>query len=255
MSAGLFHREPVTCLRPSSLSLDDKANLMTWKAANTLRGALHHEDILTRARLIKDSDWRAFKSLVREVDEREGGREASTGTTIHAVVGALVEGRDVDGVGYEFLADARACVDALEDEGIKVVLSEVNTAAIDVLSEGVAGTADGISDEGVVVDVKSTNDGDSSKWRQVGWSIQLSCYAVGLHHPGEFTRDRWGRPTVDPDDLQPWLTPLNREVGIVVEVGRGTGKARVHRVDLVKGLELAQLAIDVRSARKAIVLL
>ena len=253
---------PATRISTLAKALEDKGGLMDFHAATTLQAIATSPTLLTRLGLVEHEgalDWRPFKPLVAEAQAQRGKPEADQGTNIHMVVQALVEERAVL-VDPVTLADAKAVLAALEARGLTPVGSEEFVYA-GGLSEPLAGTRDlRCTIEGrpqhVAVDIKSTSTLQPVKYGQISWAIQLAGYAHGRPYPTEdLVRDQWGRPKIDPALVQV-LAPYEMDTswGVVVEVERGTGRTELHLVDLDQGWRLAELACQVRAARKAKVL-
>lgn len=251
--------------RASTLAkaLDDANGLMDYYAATTLQAVASSPTLLARMGLVEFDgvlDWRPFKPLAQEAQRQRGKPEADAGTNIHAVVEALHAGRPVM-VPDEVMADAQAVLDALRALGRRPVATEqfVFTPG---LPEPVAGTRDMLvaRDGGgmaQVVDVKSTSNLGNARFRAVSWAVQLAVYANGVVYPrpSDDDRDRWGRPPIHQTVLDQAVAqtaiPVDTTAGLVVEVERGTAQVQVHQVDLGAGWTLANLACQVRAARKS----
>ena len=218
----------VAATRASTLAkaLDDSAGLMPYYAATTLQAIVSSPTLRTALGLVEFDgveDWRPFKPLVAQAQAQRGKPEADAGTNIHAVVQAIHEGREVF-VADEVRRDAQAALAALEARGLVLEGSEEFVVA-QGLGELVAGTRDARARlvaapdaPQVVVDFKSTSALGAARYRQVGWAIQVACYAHGVPYlPGEPDRDRWGRPLVDLDSLGAG-PPMNIEHGAIVEL-------------------------------------
>ena len=237
--------------------LDDASGLHAFMAATTLESIVAHRDLLDRLPLTTGGDWRAFKPLHEEAQARRGKPEAGAGTNIHRVAEMLANGEDASLVEPGLLRDAQAVMAALERHGLEPVRTEEFVVTLG-LPEVVAGTRDLLvrhRDTGLhyVADIKSTSRLGASAYRAVSWAVQLACYAHGeVYGPqgDEVTRDRWGRPLVDLDLLSGNMVEASHSRGYVVEVERGAARTQVHAVNLRSGWAWADLACQVRAARK-----
>lgn len=249
----------ITCTRPSTLAnaLDDKSGLMPYVAATTLKTIRDNPDLATRLSLTKGDSWRDFKPLYEEAERRGGGREASDGTNIHMVVEAIHSGTDVSAIPAEVRRDGEAVVRTIEDLGMRIGLTEQFLVTDDPdLPETCAGTTDLVlqARDGsfLIGDTKSVGSHTDGRYGAVKWGIQTATYAHGRPYVGTVTRDRWGRPQINTDDIRDWsFGALRTDVAVVFEVERGSGTVKVHWIDVAAGWALAQLACEVRAARKA----
>jgi hypothetical protein len=245
----------IPATRPSTLAaaLDDSRGLFPYIAATTLKTIADNPDLQTRLALTR-GDWREFKGLYEEAERRGGKREASDGTNVHMVVQALAAGMDVSGVPSPAREDGLAVWAALADRGWRVLESEQFVVTTG-LKELCAGTLDLLvideeTDRVFVADVKTVSKSSSVKYKAVSWAIQEAVYSRGEPYPELYDRDRYGRPIVDPDRVQPRPYQINTSAGVILEVIRGTGRVKVHWLDLDRGWEMAHTAVAIRAARK-----
>ena len=246
------------CTRPSTVAkaLDSMSDgLMDYGAATVVQSIMANADLLNRARLVPtDAHWRAFKPLVTEAKARRGKVEASEGTAIHAVVEALVQGRDVSGLPDEVVKPARLVLAELEALGVEIVRTEQFVAALGTWSEDMAGSIDLVGKHDgrlYVVDTKSVEQvGKNTRFSAMAWACQTTIYSRGLPLPEGYEpkRDRWGRPIVDLDLIERWPLPMDQSNALVIEVARDASGVASHELDLDP--DLVDLACRVRAARK-----
>lgn len=250
----------VACTRPSTLSgaLDDKGGLIPYSAATTLKTVATNQDLLTRLTLLGKTDetgnWKAFKPIYDEADQRGGGREASEGTNIHAVVQALAMGADVSTIPEPTRSDGIAVWRELAQMGIEIIASE-QFVYCGGLPEHCAGTLDllGKTPSGkiVVIDVKSVSEAKDAKWSAMKWATQTAIYALGKPYPHTYRRDQWQRPIVDLSRVEEWdFDHIDQDSAIIMQVVRGGAAVTPIPVNLNYGREWARLACRVRAERK-----
>lgn len=245
----------VACTRVSTLakSLDDKGGLLGFTAATTLESVAKHPDLRSRLAVIDPAEgWRGYAELHEEAQRRRGKPEAESGTNVHQAVEALIAGRLLP---EELLGDARAVLAALAELGLEPEGSE-EFVYVPGLPEHVAGTRDLLcrtaAGTRVVVDIKTAGALGSHRFRATAWALQVACYSRGRPYLDDFARDQWGRPRLDPTRAGRRPARIDQRRGYVVEVARGLGDVAVHELDLEEGWRLAQLACQVRAARKAV---
>lgn len=245
---------PATRTSTLASALDDKGGLNAYEAATTLHTVASTPTLLTRLALVGSDNWRDYKPLHIEAQKRRGKPEAEAGTNIHATVEALLNGQSLSGVDIGTIHSARLVLTTLREAGLHPVGVEEFVVTLG-LPELVAGTRDLLcqkdgSEALVVVDIKTTSTIGNARLKATSWAIQTAVYANGLPYTEAFTRDSFGRPKIDR-----WLVGeesrlIDKERAYIVEVGRDDGEAAIHTLDIVRGLELARLACEVRLARK-----
>jgi hypothetical protein len=248
----------VAATRPSTLAsvLDDKNGLMPYVAATTLRTVAQHPDLMARLALIHGDDWKAYRPLYEEAEQRGGGREASAGTNVHMVVQAHHAGADVSAVPEPARSDGLAVIDAIDAMGFDIVGCE-EFVVTEGLPELCAGTTDLLlqhrrTGQVVVGDTKSVGDitGSEARFKGVAWATQGAIYNHGRPHPGPSGRDRWGRPLLDPEQAGTWPWEVRTDVAVILMVARGAARVEPMWVDTELGWRLATLSCYVRAARK-----
>lgn len=233
--------------RPSKLPqyLEDRSGLARWSERNVAKGIALNHGLYERARQMSPDDPR-WGDIAKTAQEAAGSTDAREyGTLLHSATEAIDYGHEPTGTD-DVKADAEAYRRACEELGIEVLAAEFFVANAEM---AVAGTMDRliVDAEGIarVLDIKTVKpDADStyaSRYSGFGWSIQLSCYSRGLPYCGERGYLNW-------DDVG--LRQPARNRAIVIGIPRGTGTYFAVDVDLIKGYELAQLACQVREARR-----
>lgn len=237
--------------RASSLAkvLEDQAGLINWKAKMAAKGVADSDQLRALAATMPIDDYR-WRDLVERACEQAGASNAADlGTSIHAAT----EHWDLYGeepkVPKAVLADAKAYRDVCEANGLKPLAAEVFVAneelktagSFDRLVEGPDGVAR-------ILDIKTIGakkDAEkAAKWTGVAWSIQIATYANSKPYDGEKGYLEW-------DEIglrQPAQKGTN---AYVAAIPRGSGKCFLIDIDLTEGLRLAQLAVQVREARRS----
>lgn len=254
---------PATRISTLAKTLDDKGGLMDYHAATALQVIAKEQTLRNELALVRPADpldWRAYKPLVQKAHQMRGKPEADAGTNIHSVVEALILGESVEFVDAATVRDAQAVLSALKSLGLTPAHTE-QFVYLGGLPEPLAGTRDIACTPSrggalVSVDIKSTSklSAQAMKYSGVAWAMQLACYSNGRPYPSDgLERDGYGRPKIDPDRIEEIpAQDVNLDVGVVIEVERGTGQVAHHLIDLQAGLRLASLACHVRAARREI---
>lgn len=148
-------------------------------------------------------------------------------------------------VNREARADALAAVHLLAESGLKPAAVELTVVSdefdclgtLDLLAWTPTGDL-------VVVDHKTAGDPTGWKWRHLEYAVQMGVYAAGqplVERDGEIVRATWEAVG---------LVPPNQDVGYVVHIHARHAVAKLLRVDLAAGRQLARRAIDIREVRR-----
>lgn len=148
-------------------------------------------------------------------------------------------------VNEEARADALAAVHLLAESGLKPAAVELTVVSDEF---GCLGTLDLLAwtptGDLVIVDHKTAGDPDGWKWRHLEYAVQLGTYVTGqplVERDGEVVRATW-------EDVG--LVPPNQEFGYVVHIHAKNAAAKLLRVDLAAGRQLARHALDIREVRR-----
>ena len=221
--------KPVPYTRTTTVagSLDDGAGLVAWKLRMAAAGLTLRPDLLLAASAARE-DKLEMNKLIEDAMEAAGATRAATiGTAIHALTEKLDRGEDIGVIPADYIADLEAYKYATRN------FTNVNIEQFCVLDYyKIAGTPDRIVEfegEKFISDLKTGSIDHPGKI-----AIQLAVYAHGLpYDPATATRGSWGG--------------VNQEKGIIVHLPAGSGKCTLHFVDIAKGWEGLQLAMQVRS--------
>lgn len=216
-------------------AIDDKEGLIGWSARVAMLGVARRPDLYAIACAAKtDADLKEYVDAAKAAGGAEHGR--NVGTALHAFTEQVDRGEEPT-VPAEWRADLDAYRQAIADAGLTPVPHLIERVCV-VPELQVAGTfdrcystADG---ELVIGDVKT---GQSLDWSALSISIQLALYAHAETIYDTAT-----------DTHQP-MPPVRRDVGYVVHVPSGRGRAEVLEVDLTAGWEAARVCGQVRQLR------
>lgn len=227
-------------------ALDDKSSLIDWSAANAMVGMIKDPSIAAQVGSLAskyDNPWyvpegkKALKPLIKRAQESGGSDRASgLGTSVHEFTEVIDEGRWPEYAPTElvpWLHAYRERMSEFECLGMEVfvVNDELKTAGS---FDRVWRMPDG---RVVVADLKSGRS-DSSYPLKV--SLQVALYA---------NSERYDQVTGERSPIHP---DLDLTTGLLVHapiLGGGKPEVKVYELDLVKGMELARLAVQVREAR------
>ena len=227
-------------------ALDDKSNLGEWLAANAMVGMVKDPSIASQIGSLTSKygdPWyapegkKALKPLIKRAQEAGGSDRASgMGTSLHEFTEVIDEGRWPEYAPAELIPWLHAYKERMaefECLGMElfVVNDELKTAgSFDRLWRMPDGRV-------VVADLKS---GRSDPQYPTKVQVQVATYANSVRY-NQATGER---------------TPLHEDLdvteGLLVHapiLGGGKPEVKVYPLDLVKGMELARLAVQVREAR------
>ncbi len=236
--------------RASSLAkvLEDQGGLINWKAKMAAKGIADSDQLRALAATTPIDDYR-WRDIVERACEQAGASNAADlGTSIHAATEAWDLTDERPDAPKEILADAEAYRQVCKQHGLKPLAAEVFVAndalktagSFDRLVEG----PDGIAR---ILDIKTIGkkkDAEqASKWTGLSWSVQIATYATAKPYDGEDGYLEWEQIGL----RQPASKGLN---AYVAAIPRGSGKCFLIDIDLTKGYELAELAVEVKQARR-----
>ena len=221
-------------------ALSDQGSLIQWKQRMTALGLAARPDLHAGVKSADPDDRKTLNRLVDDAAEAGGASSAANlGTALHRYVEAVNHGRDVDAGEWQPTIDAYR--DALAAHGLEVVPGLVEQIVVlSSLSEPIAGTFDLAVTDGagppMIADLKT---GRSVNYGQGEWAIQLAIYA--------HAEQMWDPRT---DTLTP-MPDVNRERALIFHAPAGKGTCDVYALDIARGWEQVQAALDVRAWRKA----
>ncbi|MFH8414341.1 hypothetical protein [Streptomyces collinus] len=249
--------------------IEDKSNLVAWKARNVLVGMTRRPDLADKARDLDPEDpagKKALDKLVEQAEDAAGANEKSRkGTYLHDLseyvdrgdpLPSTISGADLDDMAAYMMETSVLTVVAIEQFVVVPELSVGGT--FDRLSYYDGPGPDGKPIAGnFITDTKT----GSIEYGRLKMAMQLAVYSRGkLYDHTKFP--------VDADDkkaIAAWkkreftaeqaaqayspLPPVNKDWGIIVHLPSGEGVCKLYWVNLNIGWALAQLALEVRKAR------
>lgn len=221
--------------------LEDTSSLTKWKQRMTAIGMTERQDLATAVAAHRD-DKREMDRLCEAAMEAAGASAgATTGTALHALADAHDRGDTRRAMPGPAAADLDAYATATA--GLTAVGIE-EFVVCDALQA--AGTFDRLwqlpDGEIVVGDLKTQQ---SMNFGALKMAVQLAVYANGH------------RPTLtDGEPAGPEREPLGASLtrGLIVHLPSGQARCDLYWIDLVAGLEAANLAVTIRNWRKKQVL-
>lgn len=227
-------------------ALGDKGNLIPWNCANAMVGMVKDPSIAAQVRSLAskyDNPWyvpegkKAIQPLVERAQAAGGGDRASSfGTSYHEFTEVIDEGRWPEYAPAELIPWLHAYREAMEGfECLGMELFVVN----DELKT--AGSFDRVlRTPGGRVVVSDTKSGRSDPDYPLKVTLQVATYANSV---------RYDQATGERSPIHP---DLDLTTGLLVHapiLGGGKPEVKVYPLDLVRGMELARLAVQVREAR------
>jgi hypothetical protein len=223
-------------------TLADEFGLTQWKQRMVAKGMALRPDLIAGAAAADpDEDKSDLNSIAQQaMDAAESKRGANLGTAMHTFTRRLDASALKDGEVPEALrGDLVAYLDAYKAARLEVVESERIVCLPDLM---VAGRFDRIvrqpagdskSEPLAVLDLKTGKD-LSYSWLEI--AIQQAMYN---HAPYVWIDNAW-RP----------MPPVDQHRALVLHLPVGAATAQLYGVNTVKGWRYAQVAMDVRGARK-----
>ena len=232
--------------------LDDKSNLIDWKAAMTCFGVVRSEAMIANFRML---NWHDDKSRIRELVKKAavaGGAEdaADMGTAFHRLVEAhhKREQLDEDLISDEFKAALKGYTELLAELNLAAVGSEVRVVND---THRIAGTADLIlraevdietpfgtiaAGQAFIADVKT---GSVSDYSGMSMGMQLGIYSHSIpYDAGRNVRTSWEG-----------IGELNPAIGLILKVDLKAGTATPWWLNLNEAYGFVDLAMQVSASR------
>lgn len=226
-------------------ALDDTSNLMAWGRRMTALGLASRPDLLALVQTTDNTDKKALDRLCESASEAGGATaRRDLGTALHKMFEASCVTP-----GYEppatYAADIFAIHQALRAAGLQV-LDECSELMVVIDRHKIAGMADliveRISDGQLfIADLKT---GSSVEWGALGWAIQLSIYANADNIYLQ------GAAADGSEDLRAPMPAVNKDQAIIIHCEPESGSCDLHTLDIKRGFEALEVAMNVREWRK-----
>jgi hypothetical protein len=249
-------RQPYTRMSTMSGYLCDKSALETWTRQKLAIGLSRREDLcaliaslpvihdcftdkslLTKEQKKSDVETKARLAEYMEAAMEAGDRlyKANWGTAIHA----FIERGVWDSAPQRMIADVQAALKMFADHKLEVLATE-RFVVNDALQA--AGTFDYLVRHPkygcVIADVKTGQmDGHGLEF-----GVQFSGYAGGVLYD-------WKTDERTPLESLTGGEPVNQDVGLLIHVPLGQARTALYPINLVRGRQAAQLAVQVREER------
>jgi hypothetical protein len=235
-------------------TLEDTFHLDQWKDRMLAKGLAMRPDLVMLAGATPlEEKWKFSNDIVKPARDTAGGSEgANHGTAFHSLTEIVDRGEPIpQGTHPGHVKQLQRYRRALTDHGLTVIphwmervvlnrehrlVGRTDRALWANRSKGAAAwLPEGFS--AVIGDVKSQKSMD---FGCMSIAMQLAIYA---HADLVFNEDegRWEEPDIE----------LNRDVAVVMHCpSNDPDTADIHVIDIARGWELVQLAMEVRAARK-----
>lgn len=226
-------------------SLDDKTNLIAWKARTVIVGLATRPDLVALAGVTDATDKRTLDDIAERASDAGGATlRRDLGTAVHGFFAARLADPAAK-VPAPYDADVTAILAALDAHGLEVVAG-MSERMVVLWRHRIAGTFDLIVRDKAtgtlhLVDLKT----GSSLLGSLGFSTQLSIYAQA---DVLYTQ---GAAADGSDDVTEPMPEVSQSLGFILHCQPGSGRCDVHALDLTIGAEALELAMQVREMRKA----
>jgi hypothetical protein len=241
-------KKPVGYSRATTIAkaLDDTSNLAAWGKRMTALGLASRPDLLAMVQTTDATDKKALDRLCESASEAGGATaRRDIGTALHK----MFEQSCVT-PGYKppatYAADIQAIHTTLREAGLQVV-DECSELMVVIDKHQIAGMADliveRISDgELFIADLKT---GSSVAYGALGWAIQLSIYANADNIYIQ------GAAVDGSEDLRAPMPLVNKQQAFIIHCEPESGSCDLHTLNIERGFEALECAMEVREWRKA----
>jgi hypothetical protein len=241
-------KKPVGYSRATTIAkaLDDTSNLAAWGKRMTALGLASRPDLLAMVQTTDATDKKALDRLCESASEAGGATaRRDLGTALHK----MFEQSCVT-PGYKppatYAADITAIHTTLREAGLQVV-DECSELMVVIDKHQIAGMADliveRISDgELFIADLKT---GSSVQYGALGWAIQLSIYANADNIYIQ------GAAVDGSEDLRAPMPLVNKQQAFIIHCEPESGSCDLYTLNIERGFQALECAIEVREWRKA----
>jgi hypothetical protein len=241
-------KKPVGYSRATTIAkaLDDTSNLAAWGKRMTALGLAVRPDLLAMVQTTDAADKKALDRLCESASEAGGATaRRDLGTALHK----MFEQSCVT-PGYKppatYAADITAIHTTLREAGLQVV-DECSELMVVIDKHQIAGMADliveRISDgELFIADLKT---GSSVQYGALGWAIQLSIYANADNIYIQ------GAAVDGSEDLRAPMPAVNKAQAFIIHCEPESGSCDLHTLNIERGFQALECAMEVREWRKA----
>ena len=241
-------KKPVGYSRATTIAkaLDDTSNLAAWGKRMTALGLAVRPDLLAMVQTTDAADKKALDRLCESASEAGGATaRRDLGTALHK----MFEQSCIT-PGYQppatYAADITAIHQTLRKAGLQVV-DECSELMVVIDKHQIAGMADlivkRISDgELFIADLKT---GSSVQYGALGWAIQLSIYANADNIYIQ------GAAVDGSEDLRAPMPLVNKQQAFIIHCEPESGSCDLYTLNIERGFQALECAIEVREWRKA----
>ena len=224
---------PIPYTRATTVAgtLDDTHALTRWKQRQTAIGLADRPDLALAVTAHRDDKRQLDDVCEQAMEASQSSAKATTGTALHTLTEHVDRGDELptipDGVAADLNAYQQATV------GLEVISIE-QFVVLDDLK--IAGTADRIVRWGGMNFIADLKTG------QISYGIQKIAAQLAIYSRGDAYN-------IDTGDRNP-LPDVHPTAGIVIHLPAGEARCELHWIDLRRGWEAVQLALQVRAWRK-----
>jgi len=228
-------------------ALDDTSNLMDWACRMTAIGLAKRADLLALVSTTPDDDRKALNGIVERAKEAGGATaRRDLGTALHAMIEA--SHADPSYVAPDpYAADVAAVNAELAAHGFTVAAG-MSERMIVMDRHQIAGTFDLILERDGISYIADIKTGSSIAYGGLGFAVQLATYANADHL---YTH---GEAADGSQDVREPMPTVSKDLAIIIHVEPGSGVCTLHTLDIAQGAQALDVAMSVRTWRKAKVL-
>jgi hypothetical protein len=233
--------------------LEDTYHLDQWKDRMLAKGMAMRPDLVMLAGATPlDEKWKFAQDIVKPARDTAGGSEgANHGTAFHSLTEIVDRGEPVPvGTHPDHVKQLKLYRQSLEDHGLTVVPHWMERIVFN-REHRLVGRTDRalLAADMSLLDYPAAQAGHVIGDVKSQKSMDFGCMAIAMQEAVYARAD-----LVFNEDTYAWEEPdveLNRDVAVVMHVpSNDPDTADIHVIDIARGWELVQVAMDVRAARK-----
>lgn len=229
--------EPYTRVSTLAKTLDDQTGLGKWKQRQTVAGLIARPDLWALACSTRADDKTALNALCEDaMSAAASSAGANLGTALHSFTESIDQGHDPVAPA-ELAADLAAYRRIMTDCALESIEQELFVVCDELRA---AGTLDKLlRTPDAAVRVGDTKTGQDAPRYAHAAAIQIAVYA----HSQRINLETGERSPLHPD--------LDPNLGLMIHLPAGKGRAAIHRIDLRQAWSWAQMCVEIREWRKS----
>ena len=213
--------------------LEDKYNLQQWEKRMVALGLAARRDLLLAVVASKPDDKKHLDDIAKQAKEAAlASAGATIGTALHSLAERIDRGQETGPVPEEYRGDLEAYINATH--GLEMLAIEQFTVLDALKIGGIPDRVARIGDRCFIADIKT----GSIEFGALKIAMQLAVYSRSV--PYDFLTG----------ERDPWTIELDQDRAIVIHLPERSGTCTLHWVDIARGWEAVEIAVEVHKLRK-----